>query len=628
MAKICLVRPLLSPTDFNGYPLNLLILAAALRNAGHRIEICDYDYLKEIDSSWTQEGFAQRAATDVLARSPDFVGITSMCSNYAIAIVLARKLKALSPTTHITFGGPHVSLCARETLDRHHCVDSAVIGEGEVTYPALVECVEGDGDLSAVLGIAYRREDCIIVTAPRPLLPDLNLSPPPAFDLVDVASYARVAQSNYLELYAGSGCPFRCTFCSTSIVWEHKYRTMSAIRIVSEMQELSSKYGASAFNLIHDNLTTDKEFIKQIAYAIKAQGLHIRWGFSSRVDTIDLETIRIVAEAGCDYIFFGIESGSTKIQATMKKRLKLQTITDTLEQCVSHGIAPTTSFILGFPDENLDDVASTIRLAFACKVQGARRSFINLLSPYTGTPVMQQNIDKLRFCMESVNSTMVSFLEEEHFNLIRSDPFVFSNYYSLDYDKSSLSAKDYAGLVDFYTICLFRYAFAISFLINEVGIDPVSVFRDFEKRVECLSVNQRNSLDLEILYSDLRLYLNSETEFIAHSLLSFDQALRLASLPTSRGVLVSGAIRLVNGGASPRLVATDTLRYYLLHASVDTINGFEISRDLSMLYELQGIPAIRSEPLAQSGPMLEAATAHAAASPTAFFGENNIFTET
>jgi tRNA A37 methylthiotransferase MiaB len=599
MAKICLVRPLLSATDFNGYPLNLLILASTLRNAGHRVEICDYDYLKEIDSNWVSEGFAQRAARDVLARGPHFVGITSMCSNYVLALELAEELKALSPTTHITFGGPHVSLCARETLDRHHCVDTAVIGEGEITYPALVQCVENDGDLSAVQGLAFRNDGHTIVTSPRPLLSDLNLSPRPAYDLVDIPSYARAAQSNYLELYAGSGCPFRCTFCSTSIVWERKYRTMSAERIVSEMDELNSKHGASAFNLIHDNLTTNKAFIKEIASIIRDRDLRVRWGFSSRIDTIDLPTIRLVAEAGCDYIFFGVESGSAKIQATMKKRLKLPMIWETLEQCVDHGIAPTTSFILGFPDEGLDDVASTIRLAFACKVRGARRSFINLLSPYTGTPVMLQNMGKLRFDMNSVNSTMVSFLEEKHFSVIRSDPFIFANYYSLDYSESPLSAADYSRLVDFYTICLFRYAFVVSFLLNEAGIDPLSFFRDFESRLVRLSVSERNNLDLEISHSDLLPYLTPHNERFALSLLGFDQGLRIASLSEGLSVLYSGTSRLVSGGGTSRLVPSDTLRDYLLHVDSDTINGVELSREHSLLYELQGLPAIRSELLMQ-----------------------------
>ena len=264
-----------------------------------------------------------------------------MCSNFVIALDLADEIKLLSPATHVTFGGPHISLfCPTKTLDRHHSVDTAVVGRRRSHTLQLIRCLEQSGDLSAVLGIAFRRDGQAFVTARRPLLTDLNLSPRPAYDLIDISSYAKTARSNYLEVYAGSGCPFLCTFCSTSIVWERKYRTMSADRIVSEMEELSTRHGAVAFNLIHDNLTTNKPFIVEIASLILARGLNIRWGFSSRVDTIDLDTIRLVSDAGCDYVFFGIESGSERIQATMKKAaLKLKTIWAAVEQCISHGIA-------------------------------------------------------------------------------------------------------------------------------------------------------------------------------------------------------------------------------------------------------------------------------------------------
>jgi radical SAM superfamily enzyme YgiQ (UPF0313 family) len=236
-----------------------------------------------------------------------------MCSNYVLALDIAQELKIVRRGLHVTLGGPHVSLCARETLERHLYIDTAVIGEGEVTYPELIDCVSRDGDLAAVAGIAFRRDADIIVTPPRPLMPDLDHSPRPAYDLVDIPQYTQAAEGNYLELYAGSGCPFTCTFCSTSIVWARKYRVMSAQRIVDEIQTLNASYGATAFNLVHDNLTTDKRFVKEIATLIRSRDLNVRWGFSSRVDTIDLDTIKTAAAAGCDYVFFGLESGSEKI---------------------------------------------------------------------------------------------------------------------------------------------------------------------------------------------------------------------------------------------------------------------------------------------------------------------------
>jgi radical SAM superfamily enzyme YgiQ (UPF0313 family) len=591
-AKICLVRPLLSPTDFNGYPLNLLILAAALSRAGHRVEICDYDFLKETDSSWAAPGFAKRAATDILAKRPQFVGITALCSNYVIALDLAAEIKAGSRHLHITLGGPHVSLCARETLERHDYIDSAVVGEGEVSYPELINCLQHGGDLGKVLGIAYRTGNAIAVTPPRQLLPDLNLSPQPAYELVDVRKYIEAASDNYLELYAGSGCPFTCTFCSTSIVWKRKYRTMSAERIVGEMQVLSSRYGATAFNLIHDNLTTDKQFVAKIASLIVERGLRVRWGFSSRIDTIDSATIRTVTAAGCDYIFFGIESGSAKIQRTMRKRLKLERIREVIEECIDNGIAPTTSFILGFPDEDSDDIASTVRLAFRCRVLGARRSFINLLSAYTGTPVMEEMADRLTFSRETANSTMVSFLEEKHYDQIEADRFIFANYYSLDYSESTLDAGGYLDLVDFYTVCLFRYRYTVSFLINDLGIDPVAFFSRLQSRIRALSVAERNSLGLSLSYEDIEWCVEPAHVCAVKALLLFDQALWMAGTSMLDGLIFSGPVKLSRQGHRKEIVSDGAAHHYLLKCIDNEVRVTELQQAHSELYRLQGMYAL------------------------------------
>lgn len=602
MAVICLVRPLLSPTEFNGYPLNLLILAAALRGAGHDVEICDFDYLKEIDASWLQGGFGERAARHVLARSPEFVGITAMCSNYVLALDLAEHLKVLAPSVHVTLGGPHVSLCARETLQRHPSIDSAVIGEGEVTYPELIDRIERGEDLAAVAGIAVRSEGGVVVTAKRPLMTALEASPRPAYDLVDIPSYLQAARGNYLELYAGSGCPFSCTFCSTSIVWERKYRTMPVDRLVDEMETLGACHGARAFNLVHDNLTANKLFVRQLAEEIRRRHLKIRWGFSSRIDTIDRETIQLVAAAGCDYIFFGVESGSSRIQKTMGKRLKLERIHQVTAWCAEHGIAPTTSFILGFPDEDLDDVGRTIRLAFRCRAMGARRSFINLLSPYTGTAVMKGGLAGMKFIPASINSTMVSFLEPHHYRQIQADPYLFSNYYALDYSGSPIGAGEYPDLVDFYTISLCRYRYTLTFMLDDLEVDPVGLFRSLRHRINVLDVEARNHLALELSLSELADHVAEEHRSMLAALLLFDHAVWETSRSRLRALLFSGPVRVGRPGAPAWVGPAEEPHHYLLSHLGEELYLTRLEPALSHLYELQGLPALRARGPAHDRP--------------------------
>jgi radical SAM superfamily enzyme YgiQ (UPF0313 family) len=597
MARVCLIRPLLSPTDFNGYPLNLLILAAALRAENHAVVICDFDFLKEVDASWRAPGFSRRAAAYVAQQTPDFIGITSMCSNYALALDLAQELKSLLPASHITFGGPHVSLCARRTVDLYHQVDTAVIGEGERTYCELIAALEQSRDIAVIPGIAYRSSTEVVQTCGRPLMPRLSDSPRPAYDLIDMGAYAVAAKGSYFEIYAGSGCPFKCSFCSTSIVWQRKYRTMDVSRIAEEINTLHAESGATAFNLIHDNLTSNKKFVRELAAEIRARcPSGIRWGFSSRIDTIDERTIRMVADAGCDYIFFGVESGSEKIQKSMGKKLKLSHLSRVVSQCLQNGIQPATSFILGFPNETHVDVAATISLAFKCRLAGVRRSFLNLLSPYTGTPVMEASAHALVYDATAVNTSMAEYLEPHHYEQIRADPVTFANYYALDYANSPFTAAEFRDMVDLFNVGLFKYRFLFGYLINGIALDPILIFQSLRGRLAALGIADRNHLSLQLGRSDIYRLLGPECADTAVELLRFDQALWSARTEHPNGLLVATRVNPMAAARMEPCAGCDDILRFLMWHSKGEVNVANIGDEAWRRYEERGIPCFRGLP--------------------------------
>ncbi|KEO82591.1 B12-binding domain-containing radical SAM protein [Tumebacillus flagellatus] len=597
--KVALVRPLLSGSGFNGYPLNLLILAAAIREVGHHPVICDYDYLKELDPSWDSPEFAARAAEDILSNRPDLVGITAMCSNYVLAVDLANEIKKRAPHVHITFGGPHVSLCPEETLNSFPSVDSCVIGEGEITFPELLGKLEFDEDLSETLGIAYRDgEGNPVKTPPRPLMKDITLSPRPAYDLVDMQSYIDHSKDLYMQIYAGSGCPFDCVFCSTSIVWERKYRVMGAERVVDEIAYLHNTYGVTHFNLMHDNLSSNKPYIHGIAEQIVQRGLKINWGFSSRIDTLDEKTCQITAAAGCNYIFFGVESASEKIQKVIGKRLKVTAIHKTLRHCLENGILPTTSFILGFPEEEKEDVEATVRLAFACKINGAWRSFINLLSPYTGTRLMRES-EKLVLDWDHVNTSMMNFLYDKHKTAIEENPYIYANFFFLDYSKSYMDQRDYSALVDFYTMCLFKYPFTIHFLINALDISPVDLFEVYRQRVQAMSPAERDNLAIEITEEDLFEIAGEQHAYDLVSALRYDQSIFTAShQPTGSRILYQGSVYLADT-IPDNLLEQDIIlpgvRYFMHENIGGQLATYELTNVQYETFLKQNIPSLLPE---------------------------------
>lgn len=596
--KVALVRPLLSADGFNGYPLNLLILAAAIREVGHQPALFDYDYLKELDSSWDSPDFSARAAEEILSCQPDVVGITSMCSNYVLAVDLSNEIKKRAPHVHITFGGPHVSLCALETLESFPAVDTCVLGEGEVTFPALLQCLEHQDDLSPILGIAYRDANGTPVkTSPRPLMKDITLSPRPAYDLVDMQSYINTSQDVYMQVYTGSGCPFDCSFCSTSLVWERKYRVMGAQRVVDEIEYLHKTYNVTHFNLIHDNLTSNKAYIHGIAEEITRRHLKINWGYSSRIDTLDERTCQITAAAGCNYIFFGVESASEKIQKVVRKRLKVPMIHKTLRHCLENGILPTTSFILGFPEEEREDIEATIRLAYACKINGVWRSFINLLSPYTGTSLMR-NSTKLILNWDYLNTSMSSFLYDRHKQEIAKNPYIYANFYFLDYAQSYLNEHDYSLLVDFYTMCLFKYPFTISYLINDLGISPLTVFERFRSMIKAIPSTERYALKFTLKEEDFQELVEAERFYDLSSVLLYDQSIvQTSQSKAGSRLLYQGSAFLPDAVPENLLeqpVVMPGTRYFLQENAVQQVATYELTCEQYEAFLAQGVPSLRS----------------------------------
>ena len=163
---------------------------------------------------------------------------------------------------------------------------------------------------------------------------------------------------------------------------------------MSELDRLHERYGFSDFKLDHDLFTVSRRKILEFCEA--ANGRRYRWRASARVDCVDNELLEKMAEAGCVGLYFGIETGSERMQQIAKKRLDLKLVQPTLAVCEQLGIAATASFITGYPEELEQDQADTLDLlgrsfSASCLTQ------LHMLAPEPGTPMFDQLGDKLAY---------------------------------------------------------------------------------------------------------------------------------------------------------------------------------------------------------------------------------------
>ncbi len=380
MPDITLINPPIGQ-DAGNHPLpyGLWQLASFVKARGFAPAILDLNFI------WRKQ-HADYDALKMLVLDVDSptVGFTCMGNNFPNALEFALELKTARPDISIVFGGPHVSLIGEDLLRNYACVDYVVVGEGEQTLAEMLGTSNTE-EWNNLPGVLSRNRPLV----PRPLMPSFDEIPDLDLDLVPWPSYLEpgIREHFAFPLLAGSGCPFTCTFCSTSVMWERRFRVKSPRRLVCEMQRIAAETGCRRFDLIHDIFTANKRYVGE--FCSEAQGKDLRWLCSSRIDGLDAEEIVRISSAGCAGVFFGVESASPTIQKVVGKRLKVDRILPTLETCVKNGVDCVCSTIFGFPQETWADISATAQLCIAARSANVGRANMHLLMALPGTEIFR-----------------------------------------------------------------------------------------------------------------------------------------------------------------------------------------------------------------------------------------------
>ncbi len=422
---LLLIPPEINPVS-SGFsdpaPVGLLALVAGLKR--HRFKAAIYHpRLRLLDIADYKS-----VATDILSYQPGIIGFSTWCTSYPASLLLSRQIRILNPGIPIVFGGPQASITAVETLENFNDVDYILAGEADFSIIKLVRFLSGKVNTSLydIEGLFFRDKNGSIVQNSNPV-PVLNL------DELPVPDYSETRRSGAILLDAGRGCPFRCTFCTTNSFFSKNYRTKSVQRIIREMDVSSESTGISHFSFAHDMFTLNKIFIKTLCETLtghySSTGQKYLWTCSSRIDCITPELLELMKEAGCNTIFFGLESGSEKIQMVINKNLKISDgykITDT---CRNLNIRTYVSFMIGFPQETSGDIEKTLQSILEFAIRGALPQ-ISELSLLPGTPLHSEYKDSLLYdgLFSNFSHSVPGRPETE---LIKKYPGIFSSFYYL-----------------------------------------------------------------------------------------------------------------------------------------------------------------------------------------------------
>ena len=443
--KVCLISPP-TVTDFEDpemaeteairliaehAPLGILSLAAVLDANKVECELVDLNrvYYRFLRSDERKEGvqFSSYVCRQLESSPADVFGLSTICSSYPLTLRIARELRTCHAEAAIILGGPQASVVDAATIQTFPFIDCIVRGEGEDTLPLLLDAFCNGGPSELIPGITFRKADHVVRTPTPPILQDLDQLPFPAFHL-----YPDLKACSYVPLELGRGCPFACTFCSTNDFFRRRFRLKSPDRIVGEMKRVKETYGIGTFDLIHDMFTVDRKRVVAFCEVLLNSNEGFFWNCSARTDCVDQELIELMAQAGCRGIFFGIETGSARLQKVINKGLDLDEAFRQIQCTDRNEITTAVSLITGFPDETPQDVEDSVAFIMDSMRFDHAQPQLHLLAPLAQTPIYHEYRDRLFF--DDIFSDM-SYQgwrqDDSDREMIRTYADIFPNFYAV-----------------------------------------------------------------------------------------------------------------------------------------------------------------------------------------------------
>jgi len=424
-------------------PLALLYLAGYLVKYG-------FPDVKVIDAD--RAGITWSALADLLVKEkPDIVGVSGTSYVLPVLIKTAQIARNCLPDCLIVAGGFGPSNEPEKVLRAaNRAFNLVVMREGEETLLEIAKRQKNqeNKDFSDVAGLAFLdSSDNLMVTKHREYIKDLDSIPCPAssFNLLnaDFSEYPGAPMNKEMErpratIIAARGCPHRCTFCSMG---SKMYRQRSPKDIIDEIELYKNKFGVKSIQIYDDEFVgmspQQNEWIKEICDEMMKRRIQLPWLVQGRCSQfIDLDTLKKMREAGCLWIWWGVESGSQKVLDNIHKDIKIENIYRTFALAKEANIKSLMFLMVGLPSQTPADIKMSIDLVKRIKPDDIG---IHITTPFPGS--------ELRRYLQANN-----LLDITLDNL--------TNYYKLDTDRHihhHTREMTSAEIVKYFKLLVFSY---------------------------------------------------------------------------------------------------------------------------------------------------------------------------
>lgn len=348
------------------------------------------DEVKVIDA-FCENLTGAELSNQVIGEKPDVFGINCSTHTFLDAIDLMQELRALRPEMKLVLGGYHATFAAERILKEYPFVDYIIKGEGERSFPQLLQHIEDGSPPSDVGGISYL-DGGRLIDRPFTLIEDLDSLPFPDRSMLSCVNYGyffqniRLTFGKFTTLCTSRGCPYKCTYCSCAELSLRKWRPRSVESVLDELEMLYNK-GYRCCVFVDDNFTHRKKRVEEICDGIKDRRIKMQLYCEGRVDAAPYELLKKMKGAGINVIYFGVESASQHVLDYYQKNTRPDQAIQAIQHAKDAGMIVVTSYIIGAANETREDIDKTIEMIGKTRPHGVQ---INILDCLIGTPIWNE----------------------------------------------------------------------------------------------------------------------------------------------------------------------------------------------------------------------------------------------
>lgn len=377
--RVLLIAVNTSTTPYPVFPLGASVIAKALKNAGHKVELLDLlaalpdekidsPSLEPVDLPYAD--IIMRETIDAFA--PDCIGISlrnieSTESSTSESSWSLDRLKSMveflrrgadesmpGKDVPISIGGPGFTIMPAVIFE-HIGADFGVIGAGERIYPQLLARMTTGEKLYGLFKDEVEEAPCI-----------------------GGADYGPLAERYHnigglVGIQSRRGCSFNCIYCCYPLLEGRKVHPRPVEEVAEEIRRFRQDYGFRMFSFSDALFNDAKGYWRELVEELARRELGINWTAFMHPHGINRDDLKMLKKSGCMAMEFGTDAASDATLAGIRKPFRMGEVIELQEWCVGAGIPSSHYVIFGGPGEtaatveeglaNLDRLNGSVVLA-------------------------------------------------------------------------------------------------------------------------------------------------------------------------------------------------------------------------------------------------------------------------